>query len=151
MDMSSNGIIVDSTVMGRKVDLRKSSLPLASGDVLQAGVVRLQLIIPADDGMEELRERKWKAYREQYLASIPKNHGVPRMPPQPQTVMEEGRISLLDVIAEGATGKVRKAVDNQGNIYAVKVYRGVLSNRASQEIQTLAALSHVSSPLFPQS
>lgn len=107
VDMSSNGTVVTSQVMRQTLTLYKSSLPLASGDVIQAGVVRLQVIIPAKDDMEELREQKWNMYREQYLATIPKKNGVPRLLPQAQTVMEEGRISLLDLIAKGSAGKVR--------------------------------------------
>lgn len=100
--MSSNGTIVTSTVMQQTLTLYKLSLPLASGDVIQADVVRLQLIIPVKDDMKELRERKWNVYREQYLATIPKRNGIPQMAPQAQTVMEEGRITLLNVIEIGS-------------------------------------------------
>ncbi len=102
VNMSSNGTIVTSTVMQQTLTLYKLSLPLASGDVIQADVVRLQLIIPVKDDMKELRERKWNVYREQYLATIPKRNGIPQMAPQAQTVMEEGRITLLNVIEIGS-------------------------------------------------
>lgn len=143
IDMSSHGTRVDSTITSKTEDVRKSALPLGSGDRIQVGVVILRLEIPTGDGMDELRRLKWKAYKEEYLASVPKRNGIPQELSQPQTVMEEGRISLLHHrLGVGLRGKVRKAVDNKGNFYAVKIYRSEPDQRDSTEISTLGTLDH---------
>ena len=152
IDMSSHGTRVNSTITLKTEDVRKSALPLASGDRIQVGVVILKLEIPTEDGWDELRRLKWEAYKEEYLAAVPKRNGVPQELSQPQTVMEEGRISLLHHrLGVGLRGKVRKAVDNKGNFYAVKIYRSAPDQRDSIEISTLGTLDHVSHPHIPGS
>ncbi len=122
IDQSSHGTVVDSEVTGKHT-LRKIFVPIFNRDSIQAGLVRLRLKIPSHEAYQEAYDRNWQLYKKEHQEAIPINSftGLAVVKPTQATLLETGRLSLLNGIGQGAAGVVHKAVDNEGNFFAVKM------------------------------
>ena len=113
-DLSSNGTIVDSFATGKSVDVRSTSHPIFDGDMIQAGLSRFSVEVPLYTGSE------WDAYIGNVLTSLPPLEGLTVKPKILCTVQDHGQLSLLKDVISLPSG-YRKAVDDRGNFFAVKV------------------------------
>jgi len=149
IDHSSHGTVVDSEATGKHT-LRKNSVPIFNGDSIQAGLVRLRLKIPSHEAYQEAYDRNWQLYKKEHQEAIPINSftGLAVVKPTQATLLETGRLSLLNGIGQGTAGVVYKAVDNEGNFFAVKMLfkpRSEYSEKSVvREMQSLPGVHHVS-------
>lgn len=136
-DLSSNGTIVDSFAIGKYVDVRNTSHPIFDGDMIQAGLSRFSVEVPLYTGSE------WDAYIGNVLISLPPLEGLIVKPKILCTVQDHGQLSLLKDVISPPSG-YRKAVDNRGNFFAIKVklYK-------DDDVTRDTGLTHVCEPGWP--
>ncbi len=149
IDESSHGTIVDSEVTGRHT-LRENSVPIFNGDSIQAGLVRLRIKIPSHEAHLEAYNRNWQLYKKERQEAIPIScfTGLAVVKPTTATLLQTGRLSLLDQIRQGTAAEVHKAVDSEGNVFAVKKFFKPRNEQFKKSIvrdmQSLRGIPHVS-------
>ncbi|OAL22147.1 hypothetical protein AYO20_11247 [Fonsecaea nubica] len=121
-DLSSHGTVVISRVFGDHT-LRRNSLPINTGDIIQASLVRLEVCIP-DRGLQKgAFERKWHTCRAEREQAIPRIGNLVIERPAPSTAFDTNKLGLSDPIGSGSFSEVRRAIDCRGNIFAVKIFK----------------------------
>ena len=130
-DQSSHGTIVESVAMGRK-ELHKNSIPIFSNDIIQAGLIRFQVVIPSHEDCESAYDQNWQAYKRDVMASLPQLGSLDIQRNPLVTMKESGKLSLL-MDEEDPDTTVKKAVDDRGNFYAIKCQAGRKTRRKADD------------------
>ncbi|KAK5023506.1 hypothetical protein LTS07_008921 [Exophiala sideris] len=141
-DTSTHGTVVLSKVFGT-VTLRGNSLPINTDDIIQVGLVRLQILIPDRGTQRRAFERKWHACRLEREQALPRVGNLVLRRQEVRTVLDSNKLGLSDLIGSGSFSRVRRAIDCRGNFYAVKIFNSTTQNkyvRSEQEI--LRKLTH---------
>ncbi|KAL9123896.1 MAG: hypothetical protein Q9217_006716 [Psora testacea] len=97
--------------------MHKSSIPIFTQDVIQAGLSRFRVVIPLYTQCRDAYDQNWRTYVRDVLAASPQLDGLCIQEDLQLTFQEHGKLSLLTDTEE--TG-LQKAVDFRGNFYAVK-------------------------------
>lgn len=145
-DSSSNGTTVDSRIWGQDLQIRKTTISLNNGDHIRAGLIHLRVHFP-HASLEY--QAKWMALRNHFQNAVPQIGGHP-LKPSLQPMFDTNRLSLVtdgSMSTRGAHGWVCKAVDCQGNVFAVKRAVNGGNTQLRNEIQTVVEFVHVSNSL----
>lgn len=147
-DISSVFTIVHSTPFGRQF-LQKQSIPIHSGDIIQVALVRLEVFIPERNSHRAEYDQLWQMCRAERDAALPRIGNMVIHEPKSQTVVDSKRVGCLQRIGTGTSADVYRAVDCNGDIFAVKIFQAntLMSRRKyiDSEIQVLNDIKHVGS------
>ncbi|KAK2800134.1 hypothetical protein FQN50_008229 [Emmonsiellopsis sp. PD_5] len=149
-DESTRGTRIQSKAAGTSILLEKKTLPIVSGDQIQAGLALFTLSIPDRGNSKQIFHDNWMRYYEERQKALPYIGALSIQQPNAVTYLDVYKLSLLETLGSGSCGTVHKAIDGAGIYYAVKVLKPLtdgandveLKGSLAKEIEVLCGVKH---------